>query len=99
MNSKNVIGVQLLWSYTSSLAAWIKLSIKNASGRQASVFDCLLCFDKSRTSVNGTKVKLTDSFPGLSGHAPASHTRERAGTHSTGGWVGPRAGMDGCGIS
>jgi hypothetical protein len=23
----------------------------------------------------------------------------RPGTHCTGGWVGPRAGLDGCGIS
>jgi hypothetical protein len=27
------------------------------------------------------------------------YPRERAGTHCTGGWVGPRAGLDGCGKS
>jgi hypothetical protein len=28
-------------------------------------------------------------------HAPAVlYPRERAGTHCTGGWVGPRAGLD-----
>ena len=27
------------------------------------------------------------------------NTRERPGTYSTGGWVGPRAGLDRCGIS
>jgi len=48
--------------------------------------------------VNGTKIKLTDSFPGISGHAPAVRTRERADTHCTGSWVGPRAGIDGCDI-
>ena len=25
--------------------------------------------------------------------------RERPGTHCIGGWVGPRAGLDGCGIT
>ena len=25
------------------------------------------------------------------------YTRERSGTHCKGGWVGPRAGLDGCG--
>ena len=29
-------------------------------------------------------------------HAPAALPRERPGTHRTGGWVGPRAGLDGC---
>jgi len=33
-------------------------------------------------------------------HAPAAlHPRERTGTHCTGGWVGPRAGLDGRKIS
>ena len=33
-------------------------------------------------------------------HAPAASTsRERPGTHCTGGWVGPRAGLDGWKIS
>jgi len=35
---------------------------------------------------------------GVSGqqHAPAAlYPRERPGTHCTGGWVGPRAGLDG----
>jgi hypothetical protein len=27
------------------------------------------------------------------------YPRERTGTHCTGGWVGPRAGLDGCGKS
>jgi hypothetical protein len=27
------------------------------------------------------------------------YPRERPGTHCTGGWVGPRAGQDGCGKS
>jgi hypothetical protein len=29
-------------------------------------------------------------------HAPAALPRERPGTHCTGGWVGPRAGLDVC---
>ena len=29
-------------------------------------------------------------------HAPAALTRERPGTHCTGGWVGPRTGLEGC---
>jgi hypothetical protein len=33
-------------------------------------------------------------------HAPdAFYPRERPGTHCTGGWVGPRAGLDRCGKS
>jgi len=33
-------------------------------------------------------------------HAPAAlYPRERAGTHCTGGWLGPRAGLDGRNIS
>jgi hypothetical protein len=32
-------------------------------------------------------------------HAPAAFPREIAGTHYIGGWMGPRAGLDGCGIS
>ena len=33
-------------------------------------------------------------------HAPAAlHPQERHGTHCTGGWVGPRAGLDGRKIS
>ena len=27
------------------------------------------------------------------------YPRKRTGTHCTGGWVGPRAGLDGCGKS
>jgi len=39
---------------------------------------------------------------GVSGqqHAPAAlYLRERPGTHFTGGWVGPRVGLDGWKIS
>ena len=39
---------------------------------------------------------------GVSGqqHAPATfYPRERPGTHFTGGWVGPRVGLDGRKIS
>ena len=33
-------------------------------------------------------------------HAPAAiYPQERPGTHCTGGWVGPRAGLDRCGKS
>ena len=33
-------------------------------------------------------------------HAPAAlPSGERSGTHRIGGWVGPRAGLDGCGKS
>jgi hypothetical protein len=30
-------------------------------------------------------------------HAPAALPRERPGPHCIGGWVGPTAGLDGCG--
>jgi len=29
-------------------------------------------------------------------HAPAALPQERPGTHCIGGWVDPRAGLDGC---
>jgi len=32
-------------------------------------------------------------------HAPAALPPERLGTHCIGGWVGLRAGLDGCGNS
>jgi len=45
---------------------------------------------------------VTTVMEGVRGqrHAPAAlYPRERPGTHCTGGWVGPRAGMDRCGKS
>jgi len=36
---------------------------------------------------------------GVQRHALASYPRERPGTHCIGGWVGPRASLDGCGKS
>jgi len=41
---------------------------------------------------------MTSALEGVSGqqHAPAAlYPWERAGTHCTGGWVGPGAGLDG----
>ena len=34
---------------------------------------------------------------GVQRYAPATFPRERPSTHCTGGWVGPRAGLDQCG--
>ena len=45
---------------------------------------------------------MTAALEGVSGqqHAPAAlYPRERPGTHFTGGWVGPGAGLDGRKIS
>jgi len=45
---------------------------------------------------------MPSALEGVSGqqHAPAAlYPRERPGTHFTGGWVGPRAGLDGRKIS
>ena len=41
------------------------------------------------------------SLGGVGGqhHGQPLYPRERPGTHCTGGWVGPRAGLDGCGKS
>jgi len=36
---------------------------------------------------------------GVERQAPAALTQERPLAHRTGGWVGPRADLDGCGIS
>jgi len=43
---------------------------------------------------------MTAALEGMSGqsHDPTTlYPRERPGTHFTGGWVGPRAGLDRCG--
>jgi hypothetical protein len=44
---------------------------------------------------------LTMALDGVGGqsHAPAALPRERRGTYCKGGWVGPRAGLDGYGKS
>jgi len=45
---------------------------------------------------------MTAALEGVSGQQHASvglYARERLGTHFTGGWVGPRAGLDGRKIS
>ena len=45
-------------------------------------------------------LSLTSELDGVSGqsHAPAIlPPGKRPGTHFTGGWVGPRTGLDGCG--
>ena len=47
-------------------------------------------------------LSLTSALDGICGqrHATAViYPRERPGTHCTGGWVGPRAGLDRCGKS
>jgi hypothetical protein len=56
--------------------------------------------------IGGVKVQhysfMSTALEGVRGqrHAPAAfYPRERAGIHSTGGWVGPRAGLDKCGKS
>jgi len=36
---------------------------------------------------------------GVQRHIPAVYPRERPGTHCIGGWMEPRAGLDGCGNS
>ena len=45
---------------------------------------------------------MTKALEGMRGQRQASAAlcpRERPGTHYTGGWVGPRAGLDRCGKS
>jgi len=44
-------------------------------------------------------LSLTSALDGVVGkrHDPPLSPRERPGTQFTGGWVGPRAGLDGCG--
>jgi hypothetical protein len=43
-------------------------------------------------------LSLTSALDGVGGHrhAPAAFFLERPGTRSIGGWVGPRARLDGC---
>jgi hypothetical protein len=36
---------------------------------------------------------------GIQRHIPAALPQERYDTHCIGDWLGPRAGLDGCGIS
>jgi len=50
----------------------------------------------------GSTLSLTTALEGVRGqrHVPAAlNPRERPGTHCTGGWVGPRAGLGRCGKS
>jgi hypothetical protein len=46
-------------------------------------------------------LSLTSVLDGMGGqcHPPATLPWERPGTHCIGGWVGLRAGLDGCGES
>jgi hypothetical protein len=46
-------------------------------------------------------LSLTSALDGVGGqrHAPAALPMERPSTHLTGGWMGPRAGLDGYGKS
>jgi hypothetical protein len=46
-------------------------------------------------------LSLTWALDGVGGqcHAPADLPPEKTGTHCIRGWVGPRAGLDGCGKS
>jgi hypothetical protein len=47
--------------------------------------------------IYSSTLSLTSALDGVSGqrHALAALPPERPGTHCTGGWVGPRAGLDG----
>ena len=45
-------------------------------------------------------LSLTPALDGVGGHPPATLPPVKIpGTHCTGGWVGPMAGLDGCGKS
>jgi hypothetical protein len=50
----------------------------------------------------GSTLSSTSAPDGVGGqrHAPAAlYPQERPGTHCIGGWVGPRASLNGCGLS
>ena len=55
---------------------------------------------KFRMGVSST-LSLTSALDGVGGrrHAPAPFLREILGTHCIGGWLGHRAGLNGCGKS
>ena len=58
--------------------------------------------DRTALWVSLSRPTISRHYNGVSGqqHAPAAlYPRERPGTHFTGGWVGPSAGLDGCGKS
>ena len=44
-------------------------------------------------------LSLTMALYGVGGQRHAALPRERPAAHCIGGWVGPRAGLDGCGKS
>jgi len=57
---------------------------------------------QARCGPEGSTLPWSRHYNGVSGqqHAPAAlYPRERHSTHFTGGWVGPRAGLDGRKIS
>jgi len=49
--------------------------------------------------MHSSNVSLTSALDGGQHHAPAALSWEGPGTHCTGDWVGPRAGLEGCGKS
>jgi hypothetical protein len=54
------------------------------------------------SEVEYSTLSLTSALDGVGGqcHAPAALSPgKRPGTHCIGGWVGSRAGLEGCGIS
>ena len=61
-----------------------------------------LCIGRTSRKGNRGIALMTTALEGVRGqlHAPAAlYPRERTDTHCTGGWVGPRAGLDSCGKS
>ena len=71
--------------YTLSFDVKVKVTLEQATKAQRwSTLSLTSALDRGRV-VNATPRPL--------------HPRERPGTHCIGGWVGPRAGLDGCGKS
>ena len=52
-----------------------------------------------REQIYSSTLPSTSALNGVGGqrHAPAALPPGKTGTHCIGGWVGPRAGLDGCG--
>ena len=54
---------------------------------------------KQRYSCTLSLTSALEGGVGVQGHALAALSWKRPGTHCTGGWVGPRASLEGCGKS
>ena len=91
-----VVTCNTLWGGTKRGAVTVKVKV------QCTLVQALRLCTGPTAHRESTGPFMTTALEGVRGqrHALAAlYPREKAGTHCTGGWVGPRVGLDGCGKS